>query len=43
MVKDREVWCAAVQGAAKSWTHSVTAGDLNNTVGDSKPPHLVFS
>ena len=20
MVKDREVWCAAVHGAAKSWT-----------------------
>ena len=43
MVMDREAWRAAVQGAAKSWTHSLTAGDLNNTVGDSKPPHLVFS
>ena len=21
MVKDREAWCAAVHGAAKSWTH----------------------
>ena len=43
MVKDREAWCAAVHGAAKSWTPLMSAGDFSNTVGDFSPPHLVFS
>ena len=42
-VKNREAWCAAVHGAAKSWTPLMSAGDFSNTVGDFSPPHLVFS
>ena len=37
IVKDREAWCAAVHGTAKSHNESDTTGLLNNKNGLSLP------
>ena len=38
-VKDREAWCAAVHGIAKSWTRLSNWTELNENVG-LKKSHL---